>query len=46
MLQKVLRPGKPAVSVKSAFDAPRCNTDAVRAVAARARTADRVPAGR
>jgi hypothetical protein len=30
--QKLMRPRKPAVSVKAAFSAPRCETDRVRAV--------------
>jgi nucleoside-diphosphate-sugar epimerase len=29
--QKLIKPGKPAISIKAAFDSPRCNTDRVRA---------------
>lgn len=32
VVQKVMRPGKPAVSVKAAFEAPRCDTARIRQV--------------
>jgi predicted dehydrogenase/nucleoside-diphosphate-sugar epimerase len=40
VVQKALRPGRTAVNLKSAFDAPRCDTEAVRAIAVQARRAE------
>jgi predicted dehydrogenase/nucleoside-diphosphate-sugar epimerase len=37
LVQKALRPGKTAVSLRSAFESPRCDTAAVRALAVAAR---------
>lgn len=40
VVQKALRPGKPAVSLRSAFESPRCDTEQVRALAVAVRRAE------
>ncbi|MBC7790334.1 MAG: hypothetical protein H7Z74_10345, partial [Anaerolineae bacterium] len=32
VVQKIMHPGRPAVSVKAAFDAPRCDTARIRQI--------------